>query len=140
MSQKRLSKKQVQLIASGDLRISANQVCWPAQAAMEKALAAVLKAEGFDVVRAHSFNAKAKHGFIDSQKMGLEIFRNVDPDAPLIVAEAVWQYSHHVLAGLTTHRGPILTVANWSGQWPGLVGMLNLNGSLTKAGVRYSTL
>ena len=41
---------------------------------------------------------------------------------------------------LTTHRGPILTVANWSGQWPGLVGMLNLNGSLTKAGVTYSTL
>ena len=59
---------------------------------------------------------------------------------PLIVAESVWQYSHHVLAGLTTHRGPILTVANWSGQWPGLVGMLNLNGSLTKAGVKYSTL
>jgi hypothetical protein len=52
----------------------------------------------------------------------------------------VWQYSHHVLAGLATHRGPILTVANWSGQWPGLVGMLNLNGSLTKAGVEYSTL
>ena len=43
-------------------------------------------------------------------------------------------------AGLTTHRGPILTVANWSGHWPGLVGMLNLNGSLTKAGVKYSTL
>ena len=41
---------------------------------------------------------------------------------------------------MTTHRGPILTVANWSGTWPGLVGMLNLNGSLTKAGVRYSTL
>ncbi len=39
-----------------------------------------------------------------------------------------------------SHRGPILTVANWSGTWPGLVGMLNLNGSLTKAGVRYSTL
>ncbi|MBC7973845.1 MAG: fucose isomerase, partial [Myxococcales bacterium] len=35
---------------------------------------------------------------------------------------------------------PILTVANWSGTWPGLVGMLNLNGSLTKAGVKYSTL
>ena len=25
-------------------------------------------------------------------------------------------------------------MANWSGTWPGLVGMLNLNGSLTKAG------
>jgi hypothetical protein len=136
----RLKKNQVQLVASGDLRLSANQVCWPAQAAMEKALGAALSSEGFKVVRAHPFDAKAKHGFIDSQKMGIEVFRNVDPDAPLIVAEAVWQYSHHVLAGLTTHCGPILTVANWSGQWPGLVGMLNLNGSLTKAGVRYSTL
>ena len=137
---KRLPKNQVQLIASGDLRLTANQVCWPAQAAMEKALAAALKAEGFGVARAHSFSAKAKHGFIASQREGLDVFRNVDADAPLIVAEAVWQYSHHVLAGLTTHHGPILTVANWSGQWPGLVGMLNLNGSLTKAGVRYSTL
>jgi hypothetical protein len=31
-------------------------------------------------------------------------------------------------------------VANWSGTWPGLVGMLNLNGSLTKAGVKYSSV
>ncbi len=107
---------------------------------MEKALAAALKAEGFGVVRAHSYSAKTKHGLIASQREGLDVFRNVDPGAPLIVAEAVWQYSHHVLAGLTTHRGPILSVANWSGQWPGLVGMLNLNGSLTKAGVKYSTL
>ncbi|MFM7412148.1 MAG: fucose isomerase, partial [Planctomycetota bacterium] len=63
-----------------------------------------------------------------------------DPEAPLVVAEAVWQYSNHVLPGLTSHRGPILTAANWSGQWPGLVGMLNLNGSLTKSGVPYSTV
>jgi len=33
-----------------------------------------------------------------------------------------------------------LTVANWSGQWPGLVGLLNLNGSLVKAGVKFSTV
>ena len=70
----------------------------------------------------------------------MEVFAGIDPKAPLIVAEAVWQYSHHVLHGLISHRGPILTVANWSGTWPGLVGMLNLNGSLTKAGVKYSTL
>ena len=68
------------------------------------------------------------------------MFRNIRNDAPLMVVEAVWQYSHHVLPGLLHTRGPILTVANWSGQWPGLVGMLNLNGSLTKAGVKYSTL
>jgi hypothetical protein len=72
--------------------------------------------------------------------MGMDVFEHIHPDAPLVVAEAVWQYSHHVLAGLLSHRGPILTIANWSGQWPGLVGMLNLNGSLYKAGVKFSTL
>ena len=58
----------------------------------------------------------------------------------LIVAEAEWQYSHHVLAGLRDHRGPILTVANWSGLSHGLVGVLQLNGTLVKAGVPFSTL
>src|SRR5882724_900863 len=136
----KLKRNQVQLLASGDLRLAANQVCWSAQAEMEGILKAALAAEGWQVVRAHPYKAYVKHGFINSQREGMETFKNVDPDAPLIVAEAVWQYSHHILAGLTTHRGPILTVANWSGQWPGLVGMLNLNGSLTRAGVKYSTL
>jgi hypothetical protein len=133
-------QRQVQLIANGDLRLSANQACWPAQQAMERALTRAIRAEGYRVVRAHPIKPEQKHGFIGSQKEGLEVFRKIDPDAPLIVAEAVWQYSHHLLHGLITHRGPILTVANWSGTWPGLVGLLNLNGSLTKAGVAYSTL
>jgi hypothetical protein len=130
----------IYLVASGDLRASANQKCQAAQDALEKDLIAVIAKEGFAVKRAHSFDKKKGHGFIDSQKYGMEVFRNIPTDAPLIVAEAVWQYSHHLLAGLTTHRGPVLTVANWSGTWPGLVGMLNLNGSLTKADVSYSSL
>jgi hypothetical protein len=135
-----LKSKQVYLISSGDLRLSANQKCWPEQAKMEATLTRALKAEGWRTVRAHAYDPQKRHGFIDSQKMGMEVFRHMDSNAPLIVAESVWQYSHHVLAGLSTHQGPILTVANWSGTWPGLVGMLNLNGSMTKAGVRYSSL
>lgn len=135
-----LEKPTVLLAASGDMRLSANQTCWPAQEALEKALGKAIAGLGYSLKRAHPYKAAEKHGFISSQHEGLEVFRRIDPDAPLIIAEAVWQYSHHVLPGLTTHRGPILTLANWSGQWPGLVGMLNLNGSLTKAGVRYSTL
>jgi hypothetical protein len=128
------------LIASGDLRLSANQKCWPAQQRVEAAVTAAIEKEGFTVRRGHTCDPQRGHGFIDSQRYGMEVFRRIQPDAPLFVCEAVWQYSHHVLAGLTTHRGPILTVANWSGEWPGLVGMLNLNGSLTKAGVKYNTL
>lgn len=132
--------KQITLIVSGDSRIAANQNCWQAQAEMEQLLTNVIEQAGYSVKRAHAYNTDKKHGFIDSQKMGIDTFKNIDNDAPLIVAESVWQYSHHVLAGLTTHNGPILTVANWSGMWPGLVGMLNLNGSLTKAGVKFSSI
>lgn len=134
------NQKEVLLVASGDLRLSANQNCWAAQEAMEKALTHAIEKQGWKVKRAHPYDAVKKHGFIDSQKMGMDVFRTIDPEQPLIVAESVWQYTHHVLSGLTTHRGPILTVANWSGMWPGLVGMLNLNGSLTKAEVNYSTI
>lgn len=137
---KKLPKKTVLLVANGDLRQSANEVCWPAQQAMEEKLAAVVARLGHRLVRAHRYKPALKHGFIGSQKEGMEVFAGVDPNRPLIVAEAVWQYSHHVLHGLISHQAPILTVANWSGTWPGLVGMLNLNGSLTKAGVKYSTL
>ena len=71
----------------------------------------------------------------------MEVFAKLDPDDP----------AHRRRGGLAVLpsrpartlspiAAPILTVANWSGEWPGLVGMLNLNGSLTKAGKKYSTL
>ena len=135
-----LGPNEAVLIASGDLRLTANQVCWPAQEDMERRVIAAFAKEGVTVKRGHAYDPVEKHGFISNQRMGMEVFKDIHPDARLIVAEAVWQYSHHVLAGLRSHRGPILTVANWSGQWPGLVGLLNLNGSLTKTGVQYSTI
>src|SRR5260221_6396439 len=134
----KLKPKTAYLVASGDLRLSANRACWPAQQKMEATLAKAFAAQGWKIQRAHAVDRTKGHGFIDSQKAGMKIFRHLDPDAPLIVAEAVWQYSHHVLAGLTTHRGPILTAANWSGRLPGLVRPLKLNASPTTAGVRDS--
>ena len=130
----------VSIVANGDLRLGANQKCWAAQAQAEDAIMSVLGTLGFEAKRAHAYDPIKKHGFIDSQKRGIEVFRNVPPDAPLIVVEAVWQYSQHLLPGLLGHHGPILTIANWSGQWPGLVGLLNLNASLRKAGKPFDTL
>ncbi len=130
----------IYLIANGDLRVSANQNCWAAQEKVEEAVMAAVRNEGREIRRGHAYNPELKHGFIGSQKQGIEVLRSIPTEAPLIVCEAVWQYSHQVLLGLASHKGPILTVANWSGQWPGLVGLLNLNASLTKAGVPFSTL
>jgi hypothetical protein len=135
-----VAPNEVILVASGDLRHTANRAGWPAQQKLEADIAAALADLGFTVRRAHEYDDKVGHGFIWNQRMGMDVFAGIHPDAPVIVAEAVWEYTHHVLAGLRTQRGPILTAANWSGQWPGLVGLLNLNASMTKAGIPYSTI
>jgi len=131
---------EVLLVTSGDLRQSANQVCWPAQRDMEEKLTAAFAEKGYKLVRAHPYDDKVKHGFISSQRQGMDVFMRIHPEAKLVFATAAWQYSHHVLPGLRSHKGPILTAANWSGQWPGLVGLLNLNGSLIKAGKPFSSI
>jgi hypothetical protein len=132
--------KTAYLIASGDLRESPNIAGWSAQQELESALTAAFARQGWNIVRANRVDPDTGHGFISSQRMGLEVFTSIPTDAPLIVAEAVWQYSHHVLAGLRSHRGPILTAANFAGEWPGLVGLLGLNAGLTKMDVAYSTV
>ncbi len=134
------TKEQIYLVTSGDLRLAANQTCWPAQRDLEQKLTDVCMHAGYDLRRAFPVNEREGHGFISSQRMGMDVFGAIPAGAKLIFATAAWQYSHHVLPGLRSHHGPILTVANWSGQWPGLVGLLNLNGSLVKAGVAFSSL
>lgn len=133
-------QREMFLVTSGDLRLAANQTCWPAQRDLEETLTRVFSEMGITLRRAFPVDERQGHGFISSQRMGMDVFANIPADAPLVFATAAWQYTHHVLPGMRFHHGPILTVANWSGQWPGLVGLLNLNGSLIKAGVPFSTL
>jgi hypothetical protein len=128
------------MIANGDLRIAANQGTWSTQLRAEQEITRAAARLGVKVERGHELDPVEGHGFIKSQKHGIQVFKDIPRDAPLIVVETVWQYSQHILPGLLFHRGPILTVANWSGEWPGLVGLLNLNACLTKLGVPYSTL
>ena len=135
-----LPMKEAVLVTSGDLRESANKVCWPAQLELEQKLTACFASLGVRLRRAFPVSTETRHGFNSSQRMGMDIFSTVNPEANLVFATAAWQYTHHVLPGMRSHRGPMLTVANWSGQWPGLVGLLNLNGSLVKAGASFSTL
>lgn len=132
--------KTLYVVANGDLRLTTNVKTWDKQQEVESQFAAAAKDFGWDVERAHDVDPETGHGFIDSQKRGMEVFATIPKDAPLVVIEAVWQYSHHLLHGLRDHEGPILVVANFAGDFPGLVGLLNLTGSMTKAGIDYSAL
>ena len=132
--------KTVYVIANGDLRLSANLETWAKQQEVEAQFGAAVEAQGWKIKRAHGVNPATGHGFIDSQHYGMEVFKNIPPEAPLAVVEAVWEYSHHILHGLRDHTGPILVVANFAGDYPGLVGLLNITASLTKMGKPYSAL
>ena len=132
---------EVFVATNGDLRESANVNCWAVQEKYEKKLDEVLRARfGRRVRRAHPVKGELGHGFIGSQREGSDVFARIDPEAPIIVLLTAWQYSHHVAPSLVHHKGPILLLANFDGTWPGLVGMLNLAGTLTSLGRSYSRL
>ena len=101
---KPIKENEIILVTSGDLRLSANKECWPAQKAMEEKVVKVFEQEGYKIIRGHLYDPELEHGFIWNQRMGMDVFQKIPKDARVIVAEAVWQYSHHVLAGLRDHK------------------------------------
>lgn len=134
------AKGEVLFVSNADLRESANVECWPVEAKYEALLEKALASLGHKARRAHPVKADKGHGFIASQREGSDVFAAIDPDAPVIVLLTAWQYSHHIAASLTTHRGPVLLLANFDGTWPGLVGMLCMAGTLTSLGRSHSRL
>ena len=77
-----LSPNEAFLIASGDLRLSANQKCWLAQQEMEQSLTAAVASHEFQLVRAHQFKGRDKHGFIASQKEGMANYFSLYTNTP----------------------------------------------------------
>jgi hypothetical protein len=65
------------LLASGDLRIAANQNCWQVQERMEMKLIEAFRREGLEIVRGHEYDPVEKHGFISSQRMGIEVLKKI---------------------------------------------------------------
>ncbi len=121
-------KKQVLLVASGDLRLSANQACWPSpegdgrrsgqgrrrgrlRAGPRPSLQARREA------RLHRL-AEGRHVRLRRHRSRRQADRGRGRRGS--IRTTCWP-------GCSATEGPILTVANWSGTWPGLVGMLNLN-------------
>src|SRR4051812_23950494 len=89
--------EEVVLVTSGDPRPPANLICWPSQVQTEQRLVRAFHAEGVRVRRAFEVDPKVGHGFISSQRMGMDIFSELDRQANLVFVTASWQYTHHVL-------------------------------------------
>ncbi len=83
---------------------------------MEDRLGKALAEEGDEIVRAHPFDKAEGHGFIASQRQGMDVFATIPPRRP---ARSWPRPSGSTpttsCPACRRHRGPILTVANWSG-------------------------
>jgi hypothetical protein len=130
----------VYMLANGDLRDTANMAGWETQKRTEAKIAKLFESYGYQVERVHAYDSALQHGFINSQKMGNAVFSTVPKNAIVVIVESIWEYSHHILGALTQRKDlKILTIANYSGEWPGLVGLSNLNACLVKHKREFST-
>jgi hypothetical protein len=67
------------IAANGDLRLSANQKCWPVQERLEAEVMTASRRSSRDVRRGHPYDPAKRHGFIDGQKHGMEVFSGHSP-------------------------------------------------------------
>ncbi len=68
-------------------------------------------------------------GFITKPHESIEKLGGVDD--PMIGVCVHWFYGPHTTDGVAGKDNPLLLASNFSGQWPGLVGMLNTGACLT---------
>ncbi|MGO9598488.1 MAG: hypothetical protein ACLP7Q_10915, partial [Isosphaeraceae bacterium] len=59
-------------------------------------------------------------------------------DDPLIGVFVHWCYGPHTTDGVVGKESPLLLASNFSGQWPGLVGLLNTGACLESLGRKFS--
>ena len=128
------------LTSSGDILRSDTSGCGPILAVIERELTAAFNREGVRVKRAFSAERWSGQGVAPSERIEEDVLTGIDSQANLVVIATGSRCAHLVVSALRSHRGAILTVANWPGELPGISELLNLNGSLARAGIPFSTL
>ncbi|MGD9153594.1 MAG: fucose isomerase [Gammaproteobacteria bacterium] len=107
--------KKIAIFWPGDYRTLPNKDALPEVEAATLQLEKALKKLG-----ANSYRIE---GYITKPNEAIEKLSNVDD--PLIGIYAHWVYGPHTTDGVVGKDNPLLLVSNFSGTWPGLVGLLN---------------
>jgi L-fucose isomerase-like protein len=77
-------------------------------------------------------------GFISKPHEALDKLAPVDD--PMIAVCVHWFYGPHTVEGVVGKKNPLLLASNFSGQWPGLVGLLNTGACLEMMGRPFSRI
>src|SRR5438105_6785334 len=123
-------KKKIALFWPGDARAKPNELALPsiteATAQMERAL----KKLGRETYRVEGFLSKPHESI---EKLG-------PIDDPMIGVCVHWFYGPHTTDGTVGKENPLLLASNFSGRWPGLVGLLNTGACLESLNRPFSRL
>ena len=114
----------------GDYRAMPNQTALP----MLEAATAELEKSLSRLGRKH----RRVGGFMTKPSEAIDALGPLD--GPIVGLYTHWVYGPHTVDGVIGHDHPLLMVSNFSGKWPGLVGLLNTGACLAAEGRKASRL
>jgi L-fucose isomerase-like protein len=121
-------KERIALFWPGDGRDIPNQQALPSITEATLQMEAALKRLGRESYRVEGFLTKPHHAI---EKLG-------PIQDPMIGICVHWFYGPHTTEGVVGKENPLLLASNFSGQWPGLVGLLNTGACLESLGRPFS--
>jgi L-fucose isomerase-like protein len=121
-------KKRIALFYPGDARALPNELAMPSVTETTSQLEAALRRLGHEPYRIE--------GFITKPHEAIEKLSGVDD--PLIGVCVHWLYGPHTTDGVVGKDTPLLLASNFSGRWPGLVGLLNTGACLESLDRKFS--
>ena len=125
-----MAPKKVALFWPGDARAKPNELALPNVEEATAQLERALRKLGREPYRVPGFLSKPH-----------ESIERLGPiDDPMIGVSVHWFYGPHTTDGVTGKDNPLLLASNFSGRWPGLVGLLNTGACLEMLGRAHSRL
>jgi L-fucose isomerase-like protein len=121
-------KQRVALFWPGDGRARPNELALPNVKQATHQMEAALRKLGREPYQVGGFLSKPYHA--------IEKLRPIDD--PMIGICVHWFYGPHTTEGVVGKENPLLLASNFSGEWPGLVGLLNTGACLESLGRQFS--
>lgn len=122
--------KRIAVFWPGDARQKPNELALPNVEAASQQLERALKRLGREPYRVEGFMSKPHHA----------IEKLFPIDDPVVGLFAHWVYGPHTTEGVVGKDNPLLLASNFSGQWPGLVGLLNTGACLLSLNREHSRI
>ncbi len=123
-------KQRIALFWPGDAREKPNELALPNAEETTRQLEKALAKLGRESYRVPGFLSKPHEAI---EKLG-------PVRDPMIGVCVHWFYGPHTTEGVVGKNNPLLLASNFSGQWPGLVGLLNTGACLEMLGRKHSRI